>query len=209
MKTHLKRGGGFTLIELLVVIAIIGLLSSVVLASLNSARDKGNASRALSDFKQIERAFILMGDNLKVTSWWYEGSGYQLPGGVLNASNPTIASLLDPGDPLAKYLLQLPIPPYSGGVYSYDLDAGSPPASGVAIFVPASCSGGGQVGRGVNILLTGLSTSVATNVFNTLNTMVDKSNDPAGEETNCGVITASGLQTSPIIMYRMGDTPTF
>ena len=44
---------GFTLIELLVVIAIIGILSTVVLTSLNSSRDKANDVRKVNDVKQV------------------------------------------------------------------------------------------------------------------------------------------------------------
>lgn len=57
MQTQTNRG--FTLIELLVVIAIIGILSSVVLASLNSARQKGRDARRISDVKQLQLALEL------------------------------------------------------------------------------------------------------------------------------------------------------
>ena len=54
-----SQSRGFTLIELLVVIAIIGLLSSIVLASLNTARAKARDTKRVSDLKQMQIALEL------------------------------------------------------------------------------------------------------------------------------------------------------
>jgi prepilin-type N-terminal cleavage/methylation domain-containing protein len=45
------------LIELLVAVAIIGVLATIVLASLNSAREKAKIPKAQSEMKQIAQAF--------------------------------------------------------------------------------------------------------------------------------------------------------
>ena len=47
-----QKNKGFTLIELLVVVAIIAILSTVIITAINSAREKGKDSTAMSQMNQ-------------------------------------------------------------------------------------------------------------------------------------------------------------
>ncbi len=62
MKKNMKKNNnekGFTLIELLVVIAVIGLLSSIVLASLSSARARSRDAKRIAEMRSVESALHL------------------------------------------------------------------------------------------------------------------------------------------------------
>lgn len=88
-----RQERGFTLIELLVVIAIIGILSSVVLASVRSAQKKGRDARRLQDLKQISNAVALLDSGATATAFsGCTGAGVR----VTTCTTPDLTLYLDP-----------------------------------------------------------------------------------------------------------------
>jgi type II secretion system protein G len=100
----MNRKKGFTLIELLVVIAIIGVLSSVVLASLNSARQKSRDAKRVSDIKQLQLALEL----------FFDRYGHY-PAAALDVNDPTEGQTIES----AGFIAAIPTDPVSGNQYNY------------------------------------------------------------------------------------------
>jgi prepilin-type N-terminal cleavage/methylation domain-containing protein len=99
--SHYKNSQGFTLIELLVVVAIIGILSSVVLASLNTARGKARDTVRLSDMHTLQTALALYMSNHGTYPNAQNGSGcsgWEATGGDATAGASFISALVTDGD---------------------------------------------------------------------------------------------------------------
>jgi type II secretion system protein G len=113
---------GFTLIELLVVIAIIGMLSSVLLASLNTARGKARDAQRAASIQQLRVALELYYSDY---GQYPASGGATSPNGGWSTSNDTSWTTLQTA--LAPYMKTIPHDPQESssnwagvtGVYAY------------------------------------------------------------------------------------------
>lgn len=112
---------GFTLIELLVVIAIIGLLSTLAVVSLNSARLKARDARRQSDIKQISTALELYNSQNNLGQYPTDGADCTVAGTLANSTTHVLCS----GQPIQLgsdvFLSAIPTDPLNTGtnVYMY------------------------------------------------------------------------------------------
>lgn len=103
------RSKGFTLIELLVVIAIIGILASVVVVSLNTARAKARDSQRVAQLRQVQTA---------LETYFLDNGSYPVQGNQSACSNAwttPINTLVSGG-----YLGSVPLDPINDINYCYN-----------------------------------------------------------------------------------------
>ena len=155
LKTGALRGrAGFSLIEILVVISIIGILSSIIISSVNSARKAAKIAKAQAMVKQIRTAISLLeGDT---GQWPGHKTIEEVEGGVggneiwdLGAPEAGLAAT-DGNFPNwgGPYISHIPPDPW-GNNYFFDTDYDTDPGSGTTWAVAVGSFG--PNGQGPNV----------------------------------------------------------
>lgn len=117
-----KHTKGFTLIELMVVISIIGLLSSIVLASLKDAKDKSVATKFKAEINQLVNALELYKNDNGIYPYEDGSVGRNVTAYINNSNSegvnvtvPFLSTFLYP-----KYLKSLPQVPANSYAQTYN-----------------------------------------------------------------------------------------
>lgn len=115
-----KLTKGFTLIELLVVVSIIGMLASVVLVSLQGARNKAKDAKLIAEMRELQKAMELYrldnSANPYPADGWFHGLNATCPVSLANSGhNITEAGMFDAAF-LSKYMSKFPTEIISCGI---------------------------------------------------------------------------------------------
>ncbi len=110
-----SKQSGFTLIELLVVIAIIGMLASIVMTAVGTARKKARDAKRMAEIRQVNTAiqqYIIDNGHAPYVSFCNEDSGGYCQISEVNTSAWTILQT-----ELRPYLQKLPKDPCGFACY--------------------------------------------------------------------------------------------
>jgi type II secretion system protein G len=106
----MKLRKGFTLIELLVVIAIIGILASMVIVALSTARAKARDATRKSDLRQVKTALEVYYSDQSPNSYYVSETAVTISNTVLGGADQT-------------YMKTVPTDPTAGRTYEFQSDA--------------------------------------------------------------------------------------
>ena len=153
-----KSGSGFTLIELLVVVAIIGIVASIVIQNLSSARERAQNATRLSNIDQINKSLELYLTKSAGASFPTTASSWECIGLVSGIcwSAPTYPPATTVNTALTGNISAIPrdpsIPSGSKGDY-YIYNSQYVGTSGIGAYLSWVTTSAGSCGRGYQVSL--------------------------------------------------------